>query len=108
MNCLAIKDLDLSSTEIKIGCSRDTSRLDRLLSTYRKALSLADAIGSSVEFASSVVSLYDHKGWLTVGWRHPDLAKRYSCILDLAWLDYGEDVVTHCTENGEYISGELI
>jgi hypothetical protein len=101
------KSLDRSSdTWIRIGCHRETHRLDRVLECYQKALALADSRKLVDEFSSGIASMHDHKGWLTVEWNSAAAGRRLHSIVDEAWQDLTEHLVTHVTTTGEHVSGE--
>lgn len=106
MGDIEARSLDLDHTWIKIGCYRETDRLNRVLETYQKALTLADSAGFTSEFVSSIVSLHDHKGWLTVVWRDTNAGLSLRKFIDDAWEDQAEHLVTHLSETGEHIGGE--
>lgn len=93
-------------TWVKIGCHRETSRLDRVLHIYQKALGRAHEIGRAHEFRTSVASLHDHKGWLTVEWLGRDSAEALHSLVDLTWREYGEHLITHRTVDGQHVAGE--
>ncbi len=101
------KSLDrVQDTWIKVGCHRETHRLDRVLETFQKALTLADAGGNADAFASSVISMHDQKGWLTVEWVSVASGQRLHSLIDKAWQDFAEPLVTHVAVSGEHIAGE--
>lgn len=92
---LPIESIDeLRETRITLGCYRETHRLDRMLRVFHKALTLARKQGKDTAIVSSLVSLHDHKGALTVTWAgapDTDLCD----FVDTAWDDESEAVVQH-------------
>lgn len=81
-------------TWIKIGCHRETERLERLLRVFRKALTLALYEGLHTRLRQELVSLYDRKGTLTVHWADPsplDLRR----FVDEAWASEHETSIEH-------------
>lgn len=101
------KSLDrFNDTWIKIGCYRETDRLDRVLETFQKALTLADARGMADDFANGIVSMHDRKGCLTVQWVSSADGQRLHALVDEAWQDLSEHLVTHVALTGEHIAGE--
>lgn len=100
------RTLDLDNTWIKVGCYRETDRLDRVLSTYQKALTLADNDGLASAFVEGVVSMHDHKGSLTIEWKHVKVGEELHHLIDKAWEDQGEHLVSHLAESGTFIAGE--
>ncbi|MFM7066647.1 MAG: hypothetical protein ACKO0U_07460, partial [Gammaproteobacteria bacterium] len=85
MSQIKTKSLDRANdTWIKIGCHRETHRLDRALEAFQKALTLADARGLADDFANGVVSMHDNKGWLTVKWKSSADGQRLHALVDEA------------------------
>ena len=98
--------LDLDHTWIKLGCYRETDRLNRVLEVYQKALTLAEREDKTSAFVSSIISIHDHKGWLTVEWRDDQSAKSLHHLVDKAWTTHGEHIVTHLATGGRFVAGE--
>jgi hypothetical protein len=101
------KGIDIGGdTWVTIGCYRETDRLGRVLETYQKALTLAHSIGKSHEFRSSLVKMHDHKGWLSVAWANRETGMALHHLVDRAWNDANEPMITHFTIDGRRIAGE--
>lgn len=59
---------ELRDTWVKVGCYRETWRLQRVLRVFHNSLLLAEQDGLGKEFSELVASLHDRKGVLTVEW----------------------------------------
>ena len=95
---------DLVDTWVKIGCYRETNRLDRMLCVFQKALTAASKDGLGARLRSELVSLHDHKGMLTVRWKAAsslDLAR----FVNVAWESMCECCIEH--EYGPASDAEL-
>ena len=88
------------NTFIKIGCYRETWRLDRVLRAFQKALSLAHADDRLDDLRCALESLHDCKGELTARWRSASLFPAMRQYVDKAWADEGECYAVHEFSNG--------
>jgi NTP pyrophosphatase (non-canonical NTP hydrolase) len=88
-------------TFVTIGCYRETSRLDRVQRTFRRAHAAAYNLDAQRgrEFAEALGSLHDHKGGLTVRWHTREGFKAFHALVNTAWSDEGESLVTHLLLN---------
>lgn len=102
---IEIVDLDEPhDTVIRIGCYRETWRLERVLRVFRKALTLAARDGNCGLFTSLIQSMHDQKGTLRVGWSdgvyetdnavEPDIPMVWLYV-ERAWADENECHVIH-------------
>jgi len=85
---------ELVDTWIKIGCYRETDRLDRMVRVFRKALTLALYEGLHERLRDELVSLHDRKGTLTAHWKSSsplDLCR----FVDEAWESENEVGAEH-------------
>lgn len=94
------------TTWVTIGCYRETERLGRVLSTYQKALTLADRDNLGFAFVSGLASLHDHKGELTASWNSKRQLIELRKYIDRAWLDCGEALVRHNVGEKNMFDGE--
>jgi NTP pyrophosphatase (non-canonical NTP hydrolase) len=88
-------------TFVTIGCYRETSRLDRMQRTFRRAHAAAHSLDAQRgrEFAEALGSLHDRKGGLTVRWHTREGFKAFHALVNTAWSDEGESLVTHLLLN---------
>jgi hypothetical protein len=99
---IAIADIDeLRDTRISIGCYRETHRLERVLRTFRKALTLARKDKLDGEFLSILKGLHDHKGTLTATWSDATRARYFLRYINLAWENENECCLVHQDEDGD-------
>ena len=101
MGSIEIQSLDLDKTWIRIGCDRETGRLNRVLTVYQKALTLAAQQGQGESFTKAIVSLHDRKGLLTAKWRTRAEGLTHHKFVDEAWKDEGEHMVINHIANEE-------
>ena len=117
---IKIYDIDEPcDTYITLGCHRETHRLQRMLSVYRKAMTLATGVDreygeiqSCLEshaegLRNNLISLHDRKGRLTADWKNEKAVKNMDLTyyVYLAWVDEGEEIVTHICD-GKWFAGE--
>lgn len=89
----------LTDTYVTIGCYRETGRLDRLQSVFRRAHATAHKRGVASEFAGALASLHDHKGDLTVKWYGKAGFVAFGPDVERAWTDEHESRFMHLVLN---------
>lgn len=93
---IQIESIDeLEHTFVSIGCYRESSRLDRVLRTFQKAMTLAKAKKQHRKLQEAIASLHDHKGTLTVHWHHEAYRAGLAKYIERAWEDENEFSITH-------------
>lgn len=88
-------------TSITISCHRETHRLDRMLKIFHKALEFATEDNLDIRLREGLVKLHDHKGQLTVTWRHPNFYDYLHGYVRQAWEEFGETEIRHEDKEGE-------
>ena len=98
-NKVVVQNVDeLRDTFVTIGCYRETSRLDRCLRVFQKALTLARNDGLDLALIDGLRSIHDHKGTLTVAWRNASSAEKLATYVDYAWADECEVISKHVVD----------
>ena len=94
---------DGGDTSIEISCHRETSRLDRVLTAFQKAMTLAMADGKHGQLKSALKKLHDSKGDLTAVWASAEACMSLRRYVEAAWQDECEWHVVHKTSKGSFI-----
>src|SRR5262245_25688356 len=93
---IEIQEIDeFRDTYIRVGCYRETSRLDRVLRTFNKAVTLARRDGRDAELLGALEELHDAKGILTVTWRSELSGRPLLRYVERAWEDENECCINH-------------
>lgn len=105
-----VSDLEIRSvdehydTYITIGCYRETSRLDRMLKVYQRAMTLAHGEEMHTVFNGSIRSLYDCHGNLNVVWRHKADFLNFRRYIEKAWSECCEIMIRHEDRDGKMLA----
>jgi hypothetical protein len=102
MSDVKVETIDeLVDTRITISCYRETSRLDRMLTVFQRALNLADRACQAHRLREGLLELHDCKGFLTVTWLNEDFYRECKGFVEKAWEDHCEHEIAHVRKPGK-------